>query len=168
MAENFKNHRYFRNFAENEEGFSGIPFLTDKNIAEIVDKLQQRVKSHFRKLDCSSSQMTSPSREIVVSKKRIEELLRSVASDLRFPVGNFHNRNILQEKMDVLNSVENCTFHHIIHNVGDFLLGQTVRSEVWDPWAIFYGDANPYGLRAHSEIKVREKKPISGTFNMIF
>jgi len=174
MTEHFKNQRYFRQFAEENE--DGIAFFTTKELEKIVDRLQVKISNHYRrkppqKPSVKNGVQFPPQchnrRLILVTKERIGELLRVVIQGLRLPVGDIFSKN-LERKKFIHESVENCAFHHLIENISQFLFSEDVVRNSWDPWATLYGEKNAYGLRAHSELKIKDKRPIQFETPMMF
>lgn len=198
MTEHFKNHRYFRQFAEENE--NGIAYFTREDVEKIVDRLQLKISNHYRKkplekkkrdvlakksgkylakkagkrLTIADDGIEFPvqchdQRLILVTKERIRELLRVVIEGMRFPVGDIYSKNSMQNRKKLIHeSVENCTLHHLIENISHFLFSEDVVRNSWDPWSVLYGEFNPNGLRAHSELKIKEKRPIQFELPMMF
>lgn len=176
MTENFKNQRYFRQFAE--ENRDGIAFFTKKELENIVDRLQVRISNYYtehqkKKRNPSKHDVQFPpqchnKRLIVVTKERIGELLRTVIDSMRMPVGDIYFTRNPTRRQFIHTTAEDCTFHYLVENVSQQLFSEDVVRNSWDPWATLYGEKNPHGLRAHSELKIKEKRPIQNEIPMMF
>jgi hypothetical protein len=106
-------------------------------------------------------------RKIIVPDARICEVLDGVYQQYRPPVGDIYSRYIVpnNEQHNMVQSMIDQT----IEIITDFIkneIGIEKENQKLSAWVQVYGDFNTNGLRQHSIIKTRNKKPWTMQFNM--
>lgn len=106
-------------------------------------------------------------RKIIVPKERICEVLDGVYQSYTPPVGDIYTRYIIptDEQQDRVQALIDQTIQIIVSNVRD-TLGIEQNNQKLSAWVQVYGDFNAQGLRAHSIITTRDRKPTTMQFNM--
>lgn len=124
---------------------------------ETVDLISGRVTEHLRCLRPSG---------IVVSSRVIANVMSDVYESFRPPTGDIFTRySIPTNDKGYVQDLIDQTIKIITSDVTNTLLTEQRNSKL-SVWSSLYGTFNPHGLVQHAPIKVLEKRPRSGLFNM--
>jgi len=108
-------------------------------------------------------------RPIVVPNERINEVMNDVYISYRPPTGDIYSRYIVPSDSarpsNYINTLIKKTIQ-IIYSTIKTDIEQENNNRSLSAWTQVYGDFNKHGLRSHSTIKLREKRPQTMQFNM--
>lgn len=106
-------------------------------------------------------------RPIIVPDERIVEVMDGVYQGFRPSIGDIYSRFIVpnHEQEDAVQSMIDQTIEIITSNVKNMLEIEKNNKKL-TAWVQVYGDFNTQGLRAHSIITTRDRKPTTMQFNM--
>ena len=127
---------------------------------DIVNLISKKITQLTKGVD-------SLNRNIIVPDERIIELMDGVYTNFKPSTGDIYSRYhiVSDEQYDIFQSLINQTIEIAVYNIKT-QLGIEEYNKTLSTWVQVYGDFNPHGLRAHSEIKIKEKRPSSMQFNM--
>jgi hypothetical protein len=92
--------------------------------------------------------------------------MNDVYEGFRPPTGDIYTRySIPTNDKGYVQDLIDQTIKVIVSNVKTTLLTEQHNSKL-SIWSSLYGTFNPYGLRQHAPIKVLDKRPRTGLFNM--
>jgi len=107
-------------------------------------------------------------RRIIIPDDKICNVLNSVyRNGTRANIGDIYSRYIIppiQDRND-LREMNNQTISIVVSYIRNEI-EMTANNKTLTVWNTLYGDFNPQGLRAHSEIKLRKRHPQYMAFNM--
>ena len=106
--------------------------------------------------------------EIKIPDSEIIAIMNSVQQSYRPPTGDIFTRYIIPSGLSEADYVQN-----MIDQTIEILTSQTraqidmdTQNKNLSIWNSVYGEHNSQGLRQHSQIKIRERRPITFQFNM--
>lgn len=83
---------------------------------------------------------------------------------------NQNNENVIQQIQNNVGLSSNYILNQVVEFISEYLrneYGVNTNNKRYSAWNVLYG-ANNLGLRAHSQIKLQEKRPTPFQFNMKF
>jgi len=106
-------------------------------------------------------------RSIVVPDERIYEVMDGVLQSYKPATGDIFTRYVVpnNEPENAIQSMIDQTIEIITTNIRS-TLGIEQNNQSLSAWVQVYGDFNTNGLRAHSILKIREKRPSPFQFHM--
>jgi len=107
-------------------------------------------------------------RIIHVPDNRIKSVMSSVHDDYRPEIGDIHSRYTMSRKTSPTNVVSDLvdqTIELIVTDIKNSIEIEENNKKL-TVWTTLMGDFNEHGLQQHSAIKIRNKHPTHGQFNM--
>lgn len=131
-------------------------FFSPQTVATISKKVTELTRGVDKK-----------NRKIVVPNERICEVMDGIFRGFRPATGDIYSRYIVpnDQQANMVQSMIDQTIEIITENIRS-QLGMEQCNEKLSAWVQVYGDFNTEGLRSHSIIKVRDKRPDTMQFNM--
>jgi hypothetical protein len=147
---------YLRHVGYSEHPTGFYKFFSKDTVALISKKITQLTKG-----------VDKLNRDIIVPDQRICEVMDGVYQQFRPSTGDIYTRYVIdsEEQNSMTQNLIDQTIEVIFSNIVNQLGIEEANSKL-SAWVQVYGDFNVEGLRAHSEIKIREKRPISMEFHM--
>jgi hypothetical protein len=104
---------------------------------------------------------------VMVPCERVVEVMNDIYRAYRPSTGDIFTRYNIpsNENPNMVDEMINQVVQVIISDIKNNLLTEQRNSKL-DNWVVLMGDFNRWGLRQHSPITIREKKPTSCLFNM--
>jgi hypothetical protein len=104
---------------------------------------------------------------VIVPCERVVEVMNDIYRAYRPSTGDIFTRYNIpsNENPNMVDEMINQVVQVITSDIKNNLLTEQRNSKL-DNWVVLMGDFNKWGLRRHSPITVREKKPTSCLFNM--
>lgn len=134
---------------------SALPdtFFSEGNVNQIKSVIENRLFNHFKK-------------RIIIPKKTIVEIMNNVYHNRQSKAaGDIYSRYIIQ--LDSLSYVDlNDKVINIVVNDVIAEIEMEVNNNNLSIWDSVYGENNDKGLRAHSVIKINQRRPSNNLFNM--
>jgi hypothetical protein len=148
-------------YSEQLSNDSSVPsgmelYYSDANIRNISNKITQLLMG-----------VDKQNRPIIVPDNTIGSVMSSVYSTFKPPIGDIFSiytipsNNINNYVQNMIDKVINIIVTDVKIN-----LGMDEANAKLSIWTTVLGDFNEHGLRSHSKIKLRERKPTSCLFNM--
>jgi hypothetical protein len=129
--------------------------FSDKNINKMSTVITQLLAGVDKK-----------NRPIIVPDKTITSVLSGVRSKFRPETGDMYSRyNFSSDRENDIDRIINEAINIIVTDIKDNadVLECNLKLNIW---TTVLGDFNEHGLRSHSKIKLREKRPTPMLFNM--
>ena len=122
-----------------------------------VDFISQKVTEHLESIYPAG---------IIVPCPRIVGVMNDVYEAFRPPTGDIYTRySIPTPAKGYVQDLIDQTIKIITSDVKNTLLTEQRNSQL-SIWSSLYGTFNPHGLRQHPPVKVLNKRPRTGLFNM--
>jgi hypothetical protein len=104
---------------------------------------------------------------VIVPCERVVEVMNDIYRAYRPSTGDIFTRYNIpsNENPNMVDEMINQVVQVITSDIKNNLLTEQRNSKL-DNWVVLMGDFNKWGLRRHSPITIREKKPTSCLFNM--
>jgi hypothetical protein len=127
---------------------------------ENINKMSKKITELLMGVDKNN-------RPIVVPDKTIASVMSSVNQSYRPETGDIYTRYIIPKDNDT-NAIKRMTDEviNIITTNIKVTLGMEENNSKLSIWTTLLGDFNEHGLRSHSKIKLKEKRPTPMLFNM--
>jgi hypothetical protein len=131
-------------------------FYSKENIKIISEKITQLLMG-----------VNKDNRPIIVPDKTIYSVMSSVYENFRPETGDIFTRYIVPKSRSIgyIQNMTDKVINIIVTNVRVTLETEENNSKL-TVWTTVLGDFNEHGLRSHSKIKLREKRPQPLMFNM--
>jgi hypothetical protein len=128
---------------------------------------EQIVKLISKKITELTKGVDRLNRSIIVPDERIIEVMDGVHRNFKPQTGDIYSRYHIDNagEYNIIQNLIDQTIEIVVYNIKT-QLGIEEYNKTLSTWVQVYGDFNPHGLRAHSEIKIKEKRPITMQFNM--
>lgn len=125
-----------------------------------IDLIQRKIGELTKGLD-------EKNRTIIVPKETICNIMNGVYDGFVPPVGDIYTRYIIPKtnQQDMIQSLIDQTIEIIFSNIRNTYKMEQFNSSL-TKWVEVMGDFNVAGLRQHSPIKIRERRPSTMQFNM--
>jgi hypothetical protein len=150
-----QNNRLLRYVGMEEEDPIDTYIFSDKNINKMSTTITQLL-----------SGVDKNNRAIIVPDKNISDVLTGVRSKFRPETGDMYSRyRFSTNRESDVNRIINEAINIIVTDIKDNADVLECNSKL-NVWTTVLGDFNQHGLRSHSKIKLREKRPTPMLFNM--
>jgi len=150
-----QNDRLLRYVGMETEDSIDTYIFSDKNINKMSSVITQLLTGVDKK-----------NRPIIVPDKTITSVLSGVRSKFRPETGDMYTRyNFPSNRESDIDRIINETINIIVTDIKDNADVLDCNSKL-NIWTTVLGDFNEHGLRSHSKIKLREKRPTPMLFNM--
>jgi hypothetical protein len=150
-----QNNRMLRYVGMEQEDPIDNYIFSDKNINKMSTVITQLL-----------SGVGKDNRPIIVPNNIISDVLSGVRSKFRPETGDMYSRyNFSSKRESDVDRIINETINIIVTDVKDNADVLECNSKL-NIWTTVLGDFNEHGLRGHSKIKLREKRPTPMLFNM--
>jgi hypothetical protein len=154
----FNHVKHMRHTGYDDAGECGSrEFFSSRTVDIISNKITQLLQG-----------VDPQNRIIHVPDNRIQSVMSSVHDDYRPEIGDIHSRYIIPVKNGQINMVTDLidqTIELIVSDVKNNIETEENNKKL-TIWTTLLGDFNEHGLRQHSAIKIRNKHPTRGEFNM--
>lgn len=124
---------------------------------QTTDLISQKVTEHLKYLRPAG---------IIVPCHIITNVMNDVYEGFRPPTGDIYTRySIPTNDKGYVQDLIDQTIKIIVSNIENTLLTEQKNSEL-SIWSTLYGTFNRYGMRQHPPLKILNKRPRTGLFNM--
>ncbi len=155
---------------ENQYRFVGFPATISGICAENYRKIfsEDNVNKMSKKITELLQGVEKNGRNILVPNDKISHILSQVYNSQRPEVGDIYSRyqigSISQKRNDVREIIDR-TINIIVTQIKNEMLTEECNKKL-SVWSTILGDFNIHGLRAHSQIKLKNKRSQRFQFHM--
>lgn len=153
-------------FSDNESFTKHVGYKSNFCMDKYFNKNTIKIISH--KITELLQGVDPNNRKIVVTDRRIIEVMNDVFNNYIPPTGDIYSRYVVPSGTNSDNQVQNMideVIEFITSNVRNTLEIEENNKKL-TIWTSVYGDFNQHSLRQHPPIKLRNKRPQTMAFNM--
>ena len=149
-----RNNEFMR-YVGYEDTISIQQFFSNDTVRKISNKITQLLMG-----------VDKHNRPIIVPNQTIFSIMSAVLDNYRPETGDIHSRYNIPKRgtvgvQSMIDQVINIITTDVKNNIGMEECNRNLSI-----WTTVLGDFNEHGLRSHSKIKLREKRPMPMAFNM--